>query len=237
MKKAIDKYDEAKTERSEGGKRFTPSRVTRRERLKNKKKKRSTWSQKEGKYETVMFVEMTKDSELKRKVEMAAKKNKIKVKVQERPGTKLKSLLQKSDPFSEKGCKREECVICKNDLGIDCRVRGCVYEMMCAECEKKKGVKSKYRGQTGRSTFERTKEHFTNWENKKDDSPLWRHSVECHNMNIFPVKMRVLDRCFGKPTRRMISEVVLIEDMEEGESLNNKKKYGYVRVPTVSVGV
>ena len=109
--------------------------------------------------------------------------------------------------------------------------------MMCAECEKKKGVKSKYRGQTGRSTFERTKEHFTNWENKRDDSPLWKHSVECHNMNIFPVKMRVLDRCFGKPTRRMISEVLLIEDMDEEESLNNKKEYGYVRVPTVSVGV
>ena len=207
------------------------------ERLKNKKKKRATWSRKEGKYETVMFIQMTKNSELKRKVEIAARRNKIKVKVQERPGTKLKSLLQKSDPFSRNGCKRESCVICKNELGIDCRVRGCVYEMVCAECEKKKGVKSKYRGQTGRSTHERSNEHFDNWEKKKEDSPLWRHSVECHNMNIFPVKMRVLDRSFGRPTRRMITEVVMIEEMEETESLNSKKEYGYVRVPTINVDV
>ena len=63
--------------------------------------------------------------------------------------------------------------------------------MVFAECEKKKGVKSKYRGQTGRSTHERTKEHFSNWENKTDDSPLWRHSVECHDMNVFPVEIYV----------------------------------------------
>ena len=46
-----------------------------------------------------------------------------------------------------------------------------------------------------------------------------------------------MDRCFGKPTRRMITEVVMIEEMEETESLNNKKEYGYVRVPTINVDV
>ena len=109
--------------------------------------------------------------------------------------------------------------------------------MVCADCEMKEGVKSKYRGQTGRSTHERTKEHFDNWKNKKEDSPLWRHAVEYHNMNVFPVKMRVLDRCFGRPTRRMITEVVMIDEMEDTETLNNKKEYGYVRVPTINVDV
>ena len=114
MKKAIDKHDEETGKRAEGERRFTPSIATRKERLKNKREKRATWSRKEGRYETVMFVEMTKNAELKRKVEIAARKNKIKVKVQERPGTKLKNILQKGDPFSRKGCKRKGCVICKN---------------------------------------------------------------------------------------------------------------------------
>ena len=48
------------------------------------------WSNKERKYEAVMFVEMTEGSELKRKVQMAAKKNKINIKIQERSGKKLK---------------------------------------------------------------------------------------------------------------------------------------------------
>ena len=56
-------------------------------------------------------------------------------------------------------------------------------------------------------------------------------------MNTFPVKMKILDRSFGRPTRRMITEVVRIAEMEETESLNNKKEYGCVRVPKVNVEV
>ena len=88
-----------------------------------------------------MFVEMTENSELKNKVEIAAKKNKIKIKIQERPGTKLKRILQRSDPFSKKKCNREDCVVCTNELGIDCRCRGCVYEISCELCMNKRGVK------------------------------------------------------------------------------------------------
>ena len=46
-----------------------------------------------------------------------------------------------------------------------------------------------------------------------------------------------MDRSFGRPTRRMITEVVMIEEMDEAESLNNKKEYGYVKVPKINVEV
>ena len=107
--------------------------------------------------------------------------------------------------------------------------------MACKECKGKIGVKRKYRGQTGRSTYDRINEHFENWEKKKEDSPLWKHSVEHHGMNTFPVEVKVLKRCFGQPTRRMITEVVMIEDMNDGEALNNKTEYGYVRIPRINV--
>ena len=149
----------------------------------------------------------------------------------------MKRILQRSDPFSEKGCSRTDCTICTKGLGIDCRARGCVYEIACEECKDKAEVKNKYRGQTGRSTYERMNEHFDKWEKKSEESPLWRHSVDHHSMNTFPVKVRILDRCFGKPTQRMITEVVMIEDMDENEAMNNKKEYGCVKIPKVNIEV
>ena len=82
-----------------------------------------------------------------------------------------------------------------------------------------------------------TPEHSSIIERENEYILLNNKSMEYHNMNTFPVKMRILDRSFSRPTRRMITEVVRIEEMEETESLNNKKEYGYVKVPKVNVEV
>ena len=112
MKKAIDVHKHNTNERNiENRQRFTPSLENRKTRLKSKEEKKRKWCEREGKYENVMFVEATKNSELKSKIEMAAKRNKLKIKIQERSGTKVKQLLQRSDPFSTKKCSREECMI------------------------------------------------------------------------------------------------------------------------------
>ena len=236
IKRAIDKYDNTMQGR-EGNRRFVPSMETRRERIRNKAVKRRNWEKKEGKYEAVMFVEATKNSELKNRIRIAAKRNKVKIKIQERSGTKIKGLLQRSDPFSEKTCKRPTCIICTNEMGINCRTRGCVYQMMCKDCEDRADVRNKYRGQTSRSINERGGEHFDDWEKKKVDTPLWTHSREHHNGGTFPVEIKILNRCFGKPTRRKITEAVLIQAMKQEESMNNKNEYGFVRIPRVAVEV
>lgn len=51
-------------------------------------------------------------------------------------------------------------MICINNLGVDCRARGIVYQITCGECENEVEVKNKYRGQTGRSAYERINEHY-----------------------------------------------------------------------------
>ena len=160
VKKAMERYEEDKKKTDEEGVRFKPSKETKIEKWKRKRTKRSEWSRRRGRYETVMFVEATENAELKNRIEIAAKRNKLKIKVQERSGVKLKRLLQRSDPFSEKKCKRDTCIICKNDLGVNCRTRGCVYQLVCKDCNKQSNKKKKYRGQTGRSMHERTNEHF-----------------------------------------------------------------------------
>ena len=237
MKKAIDLHKKKERNRTENNSnRFVPSREVREGRFKKKQEKKSRWSMKEGSHETIMFTEMTEDSELKNRIQIAAKRNKIKIKVQERPGTKLKSILQKSDPFSEKGCKRIDCAICQESTNkINCRTRGCVYELLCKQCESHTNVKSQYRGQTSRSLYERFNEHFDNLKKKKEDSPLWKHAQEYHEGGTFPIEVKILKRCNGRPTKRMITEVVLIEDMKDSKSLNNKKEYGYVRIPKVNI--
>ena len=86
MKKAIDLYKKKERIRAENNSnRFIPSREVRKERFKKKREKKSSWSMKEGSHETIMFTEMTEDSELKNRIQIAAKRNKIKIKVQERP--------------------------------------------------------------------------------------------------------------------------------------------------------
>ena len=88
---------------------------------------------------------------------------------------------------------------------------------------------------TGRSVGERINEHHNDWSNQKEESPLWRHSVEHHDAGTFPIEVKILKRCFGKPTRRMITEAVLVEEVENKESMNNKYEYGYVRIPRVTI--
>ena len=69
-----------------------------------RKKKSKNWHLKNGKHETVMFVNATPNEILKRKVEQSPKKRKIKVKVVERRGNTMKKMLQKSDPFRKLKC-------------------------------------------------------------------------------------------------------------------------------------
>ena len=67
----------------------------------------------------------------------------------ERVGTTLKHILQKSDPFPRRECRRDDCVVCADGCKVDCRMRGAVYELRCKECARK------YRGQTGRAVYGR----------------------------------------------------------------------------------
>ena len=95
-----------------------------------------------------MFVQATPKSELSR-IQAVVKRMGMKIKIVEKAGTTVKSLLQRSNPFGIMKCGRDQCKICQLDRGEDCRIRGCVYEYIYVECDRR------YRGQTGRSISER----------------------------------------------------------------------------------
>ena len=159
--------------------------ITRRERRRSTKKDKRKWYD-EKRYDGVMFVDVTLNGEMKQRVEKAFRRNKMKVKVVEKIRRMVKKELQRSNPYEWEHCGRNDCVTCNRGIRINCRSRGLVYEIRCEDCERNV-IEKMYRGQTGRSTYERMKEHFSKWLSGAEDSPLHKHSVEYHNIEPFSI--------------------------------------------------
>ena len=159
--------------------------------------------EKDDKCKTVIFIQHTPHSELAQKIRKRLseleKVGKVKIKLVERAGTKLVDLLHKSNPWSKQDCDRKECNPCKLAGELvpkgQCYNRNIVYETFCELCgelneEKKdesenikrkmKEYKWKYIGETNRSFFERTHEHFDDLERLYDRSHMLRHYVLEH---------------------------------------------------------
>ena len=184
----------------------------------------------DDKYESVMFVQTTKDSELKKVVQKLARKNNVKVRVVEKAGLTMKKVLQRSDPYEKRRCERDDCVVCEYGRPGQCRNRGCGYQLLC------KADGKKYRGQTGRSLYERIGEEVRDWRNEVDENPLWRHSQLFHQGGDFDIEVKVTDKSFGMPSRRMITESVMIEQLGENETMNSKQEWTYVKLNKVRIG-
>ena len=221
VSEALRKYDE---------KVRTGSVLCGRQGVKSKAEKRE-WYKSDGKYDSVMFVEATPDSQLKKEVEKIVRRHKVKIRVVERVGTTTKRVLQKSNPFQRRECGRDNCVSCADGCNVDCRMRGCVYELYCKEEE----CGRKYRGQTGRSVYERLKEHASNSGQGAEDKPLNRHRELYHGGRNFEVGCKVLAQCYGKPSRRMINEAVYIDELKDEETMNSRREWSYVKLNKVVV--
>ena len=47
--------------------------------------------------------------------------------------------------------------------------------------------------------------------------------------------MKVLSKCYGKPSRRLITESVLIDEIPDGMTMNAKSEWSYVKLAKVQV--
>ena len=180
------------------------------------------WYTMGGRYESVMFVQATPKSELRRRLGM-------KIRIIEKAGATIKSLLQRSNPFGIMKCGHDQCKMCNQDGDDDCRTRGCVYEYVCVDCQRR------YRGQTGRSISERDKEHMEAWDKGNNECPFQRHSNLYHNGDRFTTRLNILAKCYGKPSKRMITEAVLIDEMTDEMTMNNKSEWSYMKLCKVHV--
>ena len=95
----------------------------------------------------------------------------------EKSGKRMKAQLQKSNPTATPGCKKDECMGCreKEGGGGNCHKSNINYEIECQLCPKER--RSVYIGETARNLFTRAQEH----ENSKDeDGFMNRHMRKCH---------------------------------------------------------
>ena len=95
------------------------------------------------------------------------------------------------------------------------------------------GSNKKYRGQTGQSTYHRVGEHIEKWEAKAEDSYLHKHAVQYHNGGTSNINVKILAQCYGKPTTRMITAAVTVEELPDDNSL--KSEWTYVKLLRVAV--
>ena len=198
------------------------------ERAEAKKKKRD-WYKEDKRYDSVMFVQPTERSQLKNRIQRIAKRNGVRVKVVEKAGQTVKNVLQRSNPFAKRECGRQDCLVCKVGKPRDCRKRGCVYQLKCKEDMRK------YRGQTGRSTNERLKEEMKDWRKREVWSPLWRHSQLYHGGGDYEVDFEVIGDCSGKPSKRMITEAVMIEQLDETETMNSEGEWTFTKLDKIKL--
>ena len=98
-------------------------------RQKEKRKRKSNWYKRnkgghkknandQKEYKSVLFVQPTKDSVLKRKYEEVIAKSKCSVKVVERAGRSVRQKLQKSYPFRKDKCAVSDCFVCLSGVRV-----------------------------------------------------------------------------------------------------------------------
>ena len=68
------------------------------------------------------------------------------------------------------------------------------------------------------------------WAKGVQSSPLVRHKELFHPNDDFQIDVKILAKCFGKPSRRMITEAVLIDELSEQDTMNSKSEWNYVKL-------
>ena len=134
--------------------------------------------------ETVLFVQATPNEELRKQVQLEADKSGLKIKVCEKGGRTIRSLLQRSDVLPQMSCGDTECVVCNTKEEGKCRKENCGYKIYCKACKINpdtdgKIVPAEMHGETSRSAKVRCKEHY-NALKKKKNSNLYEHLIEMH---------------------------------------------------------
>ena len=151
--------------------------------------------------------------------------NKFNVKVVEKSGRTVKSVLQKSDVCPSLNCWDDDCPICDTRGSGSCCVEGVVYRVWCVNCERK-GLDASMFGETGRTAKVRCSEHRRDYRKKKPSSNLWEHVTDLHQDETEDVEFgyEVLSQHPGNPLTRQLEEAYKISNYV-GNSLNDKDEW------------
>ena len=229
IRSALNAYDIIKEKHEKGIEpMYRPKGWKKVEREKKKKEKKRTWFRgKNRKKESVIFLPATPGSILRRRYKEIIDRAGVSIAVVEVPGSSIKKRVQRSDPFREKKCRKEEsCMVCSSDGVGRCREEGVTYEVVC-ECG------ARYIGESSRNAFSRGLEHRAALLKGDVNSPLVAHCIEAHGGRMTKFTMNVTGRFRGDPTKRQISESIYIEKTDN--ILNRKDEWRQLNLPRSEV--
>ena len=228
LKSAINAYEKIATDPGRPKYRGKETNTPRR-RIERAKKRRNWF--RAGGYESVMFIPATPNSELAKQMEEEIRNSNLNIKVVERPGIKVKRLLQKNDPIKSGVCGDNGCFVCTTSNKGNCRKSGITYAITCeGECGG-----DVYSGETHGNGYTRGKEHQNDFHHKRDHSVMWKHCQKKHGSEEQTFNMKITDYVRGDPTKRQIMEAVRIHNIPEDERINDKSEWIVGKVPTVTV--
>ena len=192
----------------------------------------------EQKTVTVLFAIQTPNGELAARLRRAeqelAELCNNKVKIVERSGTTLKSLLVKTNPLGDQPCARRDCPLCSHEKQSKCKTRSVTYQNTCLLC-KTRGVDKRYIGETARSGYERGLEHAKGYILKSEDNHMHKHHAIDHpdEARQPEFSMKVI-KSHQSPLYRQIHEAIMIQKFESA-TLNSKGEYNRCQLPRLSV--
>ena len=174
-------------------------------------------------YDSVLFVQATPGEVLKKAIQSICDQSGMKLKVVEKGGKTVKSVLQKSNIEVAGECGREDCFVWHHDRRGLCSKEGVGYMIWCEVCEDDQGLRpARMHGESGRCARVRVGEHMEALFSGKS-SNLREHCEQVHGGEIVPFASKVT-RVFKDPLKRQLEEAYRIRN-EPGVSLNDKNEW------------
>ena len=219
------------------------------EQSRNKKKNKDEKEQvrEQIKYKSVLFIENTEGGEfLTRMKELTRGLSSslgFGIKIVERCGSSLRSRFPLSTLWEGNQCGRKDCTTCTQGAEKipQCTKTSVVYENICQKCNKEAGGKKElesvvedsiYIGESSRSIYERSKEHWEDWRSRSSKSHILKHQELAHEGAEDPLFIMRTVRFFRTALSRQVGEAVRI--MRRGGAcsiLNSKSEYDRCKIP------
>ena len=214
-----------------------------------KQEKRRNWYKNGGSgtkkidYTTVLFVPVTKGSilakEMRKREEEINKYSKVRIKIVEDAGIKLKSLLVDKNPFPKTKCEQKKCVICMSvkseNPKFECNSNNVGYRLGCDTCADR-GLVRVYEGESSRSARIRGAEHFADLRHDRPTGVLYKHKKIEHPSEEMNIRMEIIKK-FRDPLTRQANEAVRIDHRGKMEHhlLNSKSEFNHPPVKRIVV--
>ena len=201
------------------------------------------------KYTSILFVPPTPGGNLAKQIQSREAEinsgSDVRIKVVERGGIKLKSVLVNKNPYPALECHRKLCPYCKitpvsqpaeNSKKFPCTTPSVGYQIDCLHC-KSNDNPAAYIGETGRTAVTRGIEHVRGIMGKKSENPMYKHLMDKHTDNMKNVKFEFgLTGKFRDPLTRQAEEGLRIARQSKNLAiLNTKSEFNHPPIARVKV--